>query len=141
MRSWLHFFLGESGWSLVHVLLALAFLTLMLVLHHACKQPSGPSAVPMIMMGLFYLAWCVFFIASPINAVLWARTRSLGWMSKLLLVPASFAAVSVLFVFLIRASDPNYPQRLLRGRVLFVLSSIAIYVLNLAALWLHRGRG
>src|SRR5262249_575926 len=109
--------------------------TLMLVAHHACKPPSGPSATPMIMLGLFALAWLGFAIATPIDAVLWARSRSLGLAIRVLLVPASIAAVGLLWLFLAWASGPNYPDRLLRGRLLFVGSSIAIYLLNLAALW------
>ena len=49
---------------------------------------------------------------------------------KVALVAGSFALVGLIWTFAIWATDPNYPERLFRGRVLFLAHSAGLWILN-----------
>ena len=67
--------------------------------------------------------------------MLWAGAAGYSFWVRLLLVPATWALLGLLWTFLIWATDPNYPQRLLPGRILFFAHSSVVYAVNLWCLW------
>jgi len=131
----LAFIFGSGISALWYGSLFVAFIVLMGTGVYACQESTGPSGGPFIMLILFFLAFTFLAIASPINAVLWAGSANYALWVKILLVPATWALLALLWTFLFWATDPNYPERLLPGRVLFFLHSILTYAANLWMLW------
>ena len=135
MDNWVTFLFGSGLSTLWHGSLLLAFVVLMGTGVYACQEPTGPSGVPFIVMSFFFLAFMFLVVASPINVVLWAGAAGYPFWVRLLLVPVTWALPGLLWTFLIRATDPNYPQRLVPGRILFFAHSILVYAANLWWLW------
>lgn len=133
--DWFTFLFGSGVSTLWYGSLFVAFVLLVGTGVYACQDPAGPSGGPFIMMILFFLAFVFFAIASPINVVLWAGSTGYSLWARILLVPATWALLALLWTFLFWATDPNYPGRLLPGRVLYFLHSALVYAANLWLLW------
>lgn len=133
--SWLAWGFGGGTWTTWYGLLFIAFLMLLGVTVYAMQDPAGPSATPFLMMGLFFIAFGIFVVLSPIDAWLWATAQGYSVLAKIFLVPATWVLLAFLWTFLFWATDPNYPEKLLPGRILFPLYSLLIYAANLWLLW------
>jgi hypothetical protein len=135
ISHWITFVFGSGLMTLWHGALFAAFAALMGTGVYACQDPSGPSAAPLMVMSLFFLAFVLLAVASPVNCVLWAAAAGYALWTRILLVPVTWAVLGLLWLFLVWASDPNYPQRLVPGRILFFSHSVLIYAANLWWLW------
>lgn len=110
------------------------FLLLMGTVLYVCQDPSGLSAGPFIMQGLFVIAFGILAILSTVDAARWAGAVGYGLGAQVLFVMAAWLALGMLWTVLFRVSDPNYHEWLLLGRVLFTAHSILLFVGN--HLWL-----
>jgi hypothetical protein len=133
--GWTTFLFGSGTWTMWYGSLCLAFLMLMGTAYYACQDPSGPSATPMLMLMVFFVAFVIMAIGTTIDVALWAGTAGYGPGVTIVFVAAAWVALGLLWTFLFWASDPNYPDRLLPGRLLFTLHSMLIYAGNLWILW------
>jgi hypothetical protein len=125
------FVFGEGGWIWWHGALALAFAMLLGVVIYAWRSPEGPGAGGILMTLAFFLAWSLMLAFCTVDVVRWSFARQDGWGIRIGLVLLAWIAVGVLWTFLFWATDPNYPEKLLPGRILFAAHSIALYFGNL----------
>ncbi|WP_414662058.1 hypothetical protein [Horticoccus sp. 23ND18S-11] len=125
----------------LHAAMGGAFLTLAAVLWYMVIDPKGPGGGAFLAFLGFCVAWAVLLLLSTVVAVLWARTSQLHWALWIALILGLWIAVGLLWTFLFMASDPNYPHRLLPGRISFGALTVAIYLGNLAMLARVRGGG
>lgn len=104
-------------------------------------DPKGPGGGPFMAFLAFCGAWSVLLILSTANGILWARATQLNWALWIVLILGLWIAVGLLWSFLFMASDPNYPHRLVPGRIYFGVLTLVIYLANLAMLARVRGGG
>jgi hypothetical protein len=133
--GWWAFIFGGGTWTWWYGILFLALLMLMGTAIYACQVPSGPGAGPFIMLGVFFVAFVMLTIVSTVDVAWWAGASGSGLRAKILFVLATWVAVGLLWPFLFWATDPNYPERLLPGRLLFTLHALLLYAGNLWLLW------
>ena len=131
MRRGLVFLFGEGGWIWWHGALALAFVMLLGVVIYAWRSPEGPGAGGILMTLVFFLAWSLMLVFCTVDVVRWSFARDDGWGMRIGFVLLAWIAVGLLWTFLFWATDPNYPEKLLPGRILFTAHSIALYFGNL----------
>jgi len=137
----LTFFVGQGGWIWLHAALGGAFLTLAAVLWYMVLDPQGPGGGAFIAFLGYCCAWFVLLLLSTVNGILWARAAQLHWALWIVVIVGLWTAVGLQWTFLFMASDPNYPHRLLPGRILFGALTTAIYLGNLVMLARVRGGG
>lgn len=125
----------------LHAALGGAFLTLAAVLWYMVIDPKGPGGGAFLAFLGFCVAWGVLLVFSTVNGILWARAAQFHWALWILVILGVWIAVGLLWTFLFMASDPNYPQRLFPGRIIFGALTVAIYLGNLAMLARVRGNG
>ena len=140
-RDTITFFIGQGLWIWLHAALGGAFLLLAAVLWYMVLDPKGPGGGAFLAFLGFFVGWAVLLILSTVNGILWARVSHLHWALWILLLIVVWAAVGFLWMFLFMASDPNYPQRLVPGRILFGALTLVVYLGNLAMLVRVRGGG
>ncbi len=112
------------------VAVTVAFAGLMLTGWYAIQDPSGPSATPILVFMVLMIAMGILLLVTPINLVRWAAAGGRGFAIKVALVAGSFTLVGLIWTFAVWATDPNYPERLFRGRVLFFAHSAGLCLLN-----------
>ena len=130
-RDWLAVVFGQGGWVWWHRTLALVFLTMVGMLVYAWRDPQGPGGGAFLMFIAYFLAWVLLLFITTVDVLLWCAATQRGWGQRLLFVLLAWIAISLLWTLLFRATDPNYPERLIPGRILFGLHSTALYVANL----------
>lgn len=128
-------FFGSGSWVFWYGALFMVLVALMGTALYVWQDPAGPSAGPMIMLTVFFFAFVVLAVISTIDVAWWAKAAGCGLMTITLFVLLTWGALALLWTFLFWASDPNYPDRLLPGRLLFLVHSIGLYAGNL---WLLR---
>jgi hypothetical protein len=128
------FFLGHGSWIWLYAVLGGAFLTQAGVLWYMVLAPKGPGGGPFLAFMAYTVAWLVLLVLSTVSGILWARATQLHWMLWILVLLGLWIAVGLMWQFLFMASDPNYPHRLLPGRILFGALTTAIYRANLVML-------
>ena len=128
------FFTGKGRWIWWHAALAAACLSLAGVAVYAWIDPKGPGGGAFLMFIAFCLAWLLMLAISTVDILLWSSARKHGWKWRLVLVPVAWTAVGLLWTFLFWATDPNYPEMLLPGRLLLSGHVAALYLVNLGAL-------
>jgi len=116
------------------VLFAL-FLAMMGTAYYACLDSSGPSGAPFLIFMLYAYAFLVLAVMSTVDVALWARASGHGILTTGLLLMLAWIVIGLSWPFLFMATDPNYPEQLFAGRVLFTLHSTLLYVGNL---WMLR---
>lgn len=132
---WTEVILGGSGARWQRWALLLSFLTLLGVSWYSAFGPAGPGAGPMLVYLAFALAFVVLLFLTPLNATRWtAATGRPRWLN-LFIVPGAIVMVWYLWTFVVWGTDPNYPQRLSRGRILLPLHAALVYAVNLYFLW------
>lgn len=112
------------------VAVTVALACLMLTGWYAIQDPSGPSATPILVFMALMIGIGILLLVTPINLVRWAAAGGRGFAIKVLLVAASLVLVGLIWTFAVWATDPNYPERLARGRVLFLAHSAGLCLLN-----------
>lgn len=118
----------------MRVAVTIAFAGLMLAGWYAIQEATGPSGSAFVMFLALAGAMGILFLVTPVNLVRWATvTRRANWI-KLLLVAVSVVMVGLIWTFVVWATDPNYPERLIRGRILYFVHSAGICLLNYAAI-------
>ena len=130
MRRAMTFLFGQGGWIWWHGTLALAFVMLLGVALHAWSGAKGTGA-GILMFMVFCIAWFMMLVLSTGDVVLWSLARDDGWGMRIGFVLLAWIAVGLLWTFLFMATDPNYPQKLLPGRILFTAHCVALYAANL----------
>ena len=130
MRRGMTFFFGQGNWIWWHGALALAFVMLLAVAIHAWSGAKGTGA-GILMFMVFCVAWFMMLVLSSVDVVVWSFARDDGWGMRIGSVLLAWIAVGVLWTFLFMATDPNYPAKLLPGRILFTALSVALYAANL----------
>jgi hypothetical protein len=130
----IHFFLGHGWWTWLYAALGGAFLTQAAVLWYMVLDPKGPGGGPFLAFMAYAVTWMVLLVASTASGILWARSAQLHWMLWILVLLGLWIAVGLMWQFLFMATDPNYPHRLLPGRILFGALTTAIYLTNLVML-------
>lgn len=138
--GWTAMTFGNGTWTLWYGSLFLAFLLLLGTGVYACFEPSGPGAGPMLMLMVFVLAFSAMLVVTSVDVGLFARAAGSGFMLISLLIIVTWIGVGLSWTFLFWATDPNYPDMLLPGRMLFILHSIMLYGGNLWLLWQLRRR-
>ncbi|MSR02953.1 MAG: hypothetical protein EXR94_09500 [Gemmatimonadetes bacterium] len=118
----------------MRVAVATAFAGLMLTGWYAIQDPTGPSGSAFVMFLALAGAMGILLLVTPINLVRWATVTGRGFGIKLLLVAAAVGLVGLIWTLVVWATDPNYPERLTRGRVLYLAHSAGICLLNYAAI-------
>ncbi len=139
--GWFSFLFGGGAWMLWYGSLFAAFLMLVGTSLYTCMEPSGPSAGPMLMLMVFFLAFIIMLVVTSVDIAWWAGTAGYGLVSKAFFVLLTWVAVGLLWTFLFWATDPNYPGQLLPGRILFTGHSLLLYGGNLWLLWRIRSSG
>lgn len=133
--SWLSILFGGGTWPWWYGVLFALFLALMGTAYYACLDSSGPSGAPFLMFMLYAYAFLLLAVMSTVDIWLWARASGHGIPMTGLFMLLAWIVLSLSWTFLFWATDPNYPERLMMGRVLFTLHSILLYVGNL---WMLR---
>ena len=139
--GWFSVVFGGGAWMLWYGSLFASFLMLLGTAYYAYSEPSGPSAGPMLMLMVFSLGFVIMLIVTSVNVALWAGTAGYGFMTRAFFVLLTWVVVGVSWTFLFWATDPNYPEQLLPGRILFTLHSLLLYAGNLWLLWQIRSSG
>ncbi len=129
--GWTSFFFGQGAWAFWYGALLLAFLMLMVTAFYACVDPAGPGAGPMLMLMVFFLGFSIMLVMSTVDVWMWAGTAGYGVPLKAVLVIVTWIVVSTSWTWLFWATDPNYPEKLVPGRVLFTAHSVLLYAANL----------
>lgn len=124
------FLFGQGSWIWWHGVLALAFVMLLGVAVYAWRDPKGPGA-GIFMFMVFVLAWLLMLVFSTVDVVRWSFARDDGWGMRIGFVVLAWIAAGLLWTFLFWATDPNYPEKLLPGRILFTVHCVALYFGNL----------
>ena len=140
MTGWITVVFGNGTWTLWYGSLSIAVLMLLGTGVYACLTPEGPSAGPMIMLMVFFLAFCMMLVVTSVDLGLFLRTVGSGVVTISLFLLAAWIAVGLSWTFLFWATDPNYPHMLVPGRVLFIAHSLLLYGGNLWLLWQIRRR-
>jgi hypothetical protein len=128
------FVIGHGGWMWLYAALGGAFLTQAAVLWYMVAAPQGPGGGPFLAFIAYTGAWVVLLAISTVSGILWARAAQLPWLLWILVLLGLWVAVGLMWQFLFMATDPNYPHRLVPGRILFGALTTAIYLANLAML-------
>ena len=136
--SWLSILFGGGTWPWWYGVLFALFLAMMGTAYYACLDSSGPSGAPFLMFMLYAYAFLLLAVMSTVNLWLWARASGHGILMTGLFMLLAWIVLSLSWTFLFMATDPNYPERLFMGRVLFTLHSILLYAGNLRMLWVLR---
>lgn len=131
--------LGGGKWSLWYGALASAFLMLMGTAVYACLDSDGPGAGPILMLMVFFLEFSIMLIISTVDVWMWAATAGYGVLIKAAIVVLLWIVAGLLWTWLFWATDPNYPDRLVPGRIIFVMQSRLLYWGNLWFLSRIRG--
>lgn len=118
----------------MRVAVATAFACLMLTGWYAIQDSTGPSGSVFVMFLALAGAMGILLLVTPINLVRWATVTGRGFGIKLLLVAAAVGLVGLIWTLVVWATDPNYPERLTRGWVLYFAHSAGICLLNYAAI-------
>lgn len=139
LTGWISFLLGGEKWSLWYGALASAFLMLMGTAVYACLDSDGPGAGPILMLMVFFLGFSIMLIISTVDVWMWAGTAGYGVPIKAAIVVLSWIVVGLLWTWLFWATDPNYPDRLVPGRIIFAMQSLLVYGSNLWFLSRIRG--
>ena len=140
MTGWKTMAFGNGTWTLWYVSLFITFLMLLGTGVYACLEPEGPGAGPMLMLMVFFAAFCVMLVVTSVDIGLFARRAGSGFVAIALFVVITWIGVGLSWPFLFWATDPNYPHMLLPGRVLFIMHSLLLYGGNLWLLWQIRWR-
>ena len=130
IRRGMGFLFGQGGWIWWHGALALSFVMLLGAAIYAWRDPKGPGS-GILMFMVFCLAWFLMLVFSTVDVVRWSLATQDGWGMRMLFVLFGWIAVGLLWTFLFWATDPNYPEKLLPGRILFTAHSVALYFANL----------
>jgi hypothetical protein len=130
MRRGLAFLFGHGSWVWWHGALAVAFVLLLGVILYAWRDPKGPGA-GILMFMVFCLAWLMMLIFSTVDVLRWSFARDDGWGLRIGFIVLAWIAVGLLWTLLFWATDPNYPEKLLPGRILFTAHCVALYFGNL----------
>jgi hypothetical protein len=138
--SWLSILFGGGTWPWWYGVLFALFLALMGTAYYACLDSSGPGGAPFLMFMLYAYAFLLLAVMSTVDVWLWARASGHGIPMTGLFILLAWIVLSLSWTFLFWATDPNYPERLLKGRVLFTLHSILLYAGNLWMLWVLRSQ-
>lgn len=131
IRRGMVFLFGQGGWIWWHAALAVTFVMLVGVAIYAWRDPKGPGGGAILMFMAFCLAWFLMLVFSTVDVVRWSLATQDGWGMRVLFVVLGWIAVGLLWTFLFMATDPNYPEKLLPGRILFTAHCVALYVGNL----------
>jgi hypothetical protein len=134
---WTEFFLG-GGAPVQQWVLLLSFAVMLWASWYAGNGPEGPSGGPFIVYGFFLIAFAGFLVLTPFNAARWVAAAGLSRWINLVIVPAAIGFVWYLWTFAVWGTDPNYPERIARGRLLLPLHSTMLYLLNLYFIWRRR---
>lgn len=129
------FIFGGGSAPVQHWALLLSFLALLGVSWYSANGPTGPGAGPMLVYLVFALAFVVLLFLTPLNATRWAAATGRPRWLNLFIVPGGIILVWYLWTFVVWGTDPNYPERLPRGRILLPLHALLVYVVNLYFLW------
>jgi hypothetical protein len=129
------FFFGRPPLRWAYGLLFVAWLLLMATALYAAAETSGPSAWPMLMLLVFVLGFLLMLSLTTVHVVRYAGMAGYGLVSKLLFIVLTWLGVGCSWTFLFWATDPNYPEQLMPGRVLFTLHGLVTYIGNLWLLW------
>ena len=135
MTGWMTTAFGGGTWTLWYGALFVAFFMLLGTGIYACLEPEGPGAGPMLMLMVFLVAFCLMLVVTLVDIGLFARRSGLGFAATALFVLINAVVVGISWTFLFWATDPNYPQMLVPGRVLFITHSLLLYGGNLWLLW------
>lgn len=111
-----------------------AFLTQAAVLWYMVQDTKGPGGGAFLAFIAYNGAWMVLLVISTVSGILWARAAQLHWLLWILVLLGLWIAVGLMWQFLFMATDPNYPHRLVPGRILFGALTTGIYLANLAML-------
>ena len=140
MTGWMTMAFGNGTWTLWYVSLFITFLLLLWTGVYACLEPEGPGAGPMLMLMIFFVAFCVMLVVTSVDIGLFARRAGSGLLAPAVFVVITWVGVGLSWTFLFWATDPNYPHMLVPGRVLFIMHSLLLYGGNLWLLWQIRWR-
>lgn len=138
--SWLSILFGGGTWPWWHGVLFALFLSMMGTAYYACLDSSGPGGAPFLMFMLYAYAFLLLAVMSTVDVWLWARASGHGIPMTGLFMLLAWIVIGLSWTFLFWATDPNYPERLLMGRLLFTLHSILLYAGNLWMLWVLRSQ-
>ena len=133
--QWLTFFFGGGLWTFWYGALFTVFLSLIGTIYYLWQDPQGPSGAAFILYILYFYAFAVVVVITTVDVAWWARTVGYGFMATGGLVILAWIILGLSWKFIFMASDPNYPERLLPGRILFTLHSVLLYLGNLWLLW------
>lgn len=136
--SWLSILFGGGTWPWWHGVLFTMFLAMMGTAYYACLDSSGPSGAPFLMFILYAYAFVILAVMSTVDLWLWARASGHGILMTGLFLLLAWIVTGLSWTFLVMATDPNYPEQLFTGRLLFTLHSILLYAGNLWMLWVLR---
>jgi len=137
--SWLSILFGGETWSWWYGALFTMFLAMMGTAYYACQEPTGVGGgAPILMFLLYAYAFLILAVMSTVDVVLWARASGHGILITGLFLLLAWSVTGLSWTFLFMATDPNYPEQLFAGRVLFTLHSILLYAGNLWMLWVLR---
>ncbi|NOS78509.1 MAG: hypothetical protein HOP35_11245 [Nitrospira sp.] len=135
---WPSILFGGGTWPWWYGVLFALFLAMMGTAYYACLDSSGPSGAPFLMFMLYAYAFLLLAVMSTVDIWLWARASGHGILMTGLFVLLAWIVIGLSWTFLFMATDPNYPEQLFTGRVLFTLHSILLYAGNLWMLWVLR---
>ncbi len=133
--QWITFFFGGGLWTIWYGALFTVFLSLLGTVYYVWQDTQGPSGADFMMYILYFYAFAVLVVITTVDVAWWARTVGHGFMATGGLVILAWIILGFSWKFIFMASDPNYPERLLPGRILFTLHSILLYAGNLYMLW------
>lgn len=91
------------------------------------------------MLMVFFLEFSIMLIISTVDVWMWAATAGYGVLIKAAIVVLLWIVAGLLWTWLFWATDPNYPDRLVPGRIIFVMQSRLLYWGNLWFLSRIRG--
>jgi len=123
--SW-QFLFGDGRWRLRYVSVTLVFVMLAATAIYAWQESSAPSATPILFFMIFCSAFAILSVVFPANVWQWSGRMGYSAMRKSFMIVAALLFAGLLWKFLFQATDPNYPERLLRGRLLFVFEALLI---------------
>lgn len=87
---------------------------------------------------VYAYALLIIWVLSTVDVFQWARASGYGLGLSAVLVLLAWIVIGFSWMFLVWATDPNYPERLLTGRLLFAVDSILLYGANVWMLWSMR---